>query len=63
MFFLIKKIVAKMKVCVAVIFFVIGSVYSRSVPIKPSDITVESLNGSPVVLVRKARQFGKRFVH
>lgn len=46
-----------MKAVLAVMFVVIGSVYSATVPLKPSD--VESLGGKPVPLVRKARQFGK----
>lgn len=51
-----------MKAVLAVIFVVIGSVYSRSLPVKPSDISdIESLNGSPNTLVRKIRQFGKQF--
>lgn len=49
-----------MKAVIVVIFVVIGSACCRSLPAQPSDIKIESLSGSPIPLVRKARQFGKR---
>lgn len=52
-----------MKAVFVVILVLIGSAYCRSLPAVaapvPSDsIDVGSLNGNPVALVRKARQFG-----
>lgn len=49
-----------MKVVFAVMTLMIGVVYGRTIPLKPSDISVESFGSNPVPLVRKARQFGKR---
>lgn len=49
-----------MKAFFVVIFVVVGSAYCRSLPAKPQPLAdIESLNGNPVPLVRKARQFGK----
>lgn len=51
-----------MKVLLVVILVLVGSVYCRSLPVappQPSSIDVALLNGNPVELVRKARQFGK----
>ncbi len=50
-----------MKIFLAVILAVIGTAYSRSLPVKSSDISVQidSLSGNPVPLIRKARQLGK----
>lgn len=46
----------------AIVFFVLfaifGCAYCRSLPVQPSDIKVETINGNPVPLVRKARQLG-----
>lgn len=52
-----------MKAVFVVILVLIGSAYCRSLPAVPApvpsdSIDVGSLNGNPVALVRKARQFG-----
>ncbi|KAG4066068.1 hypothetical protein HA402_001315 [Bradysia odoriphaga] len=47
-----------MKILLVVIFVVLGTAYGRSIPVKSSDISVDDINGSPIPLIRKVRQFG-----
>ncbi|XP_037042881.1 shematrin-like protein 2 isoform X3 [Bradysia coprophila] len=47
-----------MKFVLVVIFVVLGTAYSRSIPVKSSDISVVDVNGSQIPLIRKVRQFG-----
>lgn len=56
-----------MKAVLIVIFVVIGSAYCRSLPVPsvadspaPSVIDVASVDANPAIIVRKARQFGKK---
>lgn len=50
-----------MKYFLVVIFAVIGTVYSRSLPVKTPYISVDvdALSGNPIYLIRKVRQSGK----
>ncbi len=61
----ISSIERKMKAVFVVMFLMLGTAYGRSLPVNPSDISVEANGGNPVPLVRKARQFGKlrRHIH
>ncbi|XP_037042880.1 shematrin-like protein 2 isoform X2 [Bradysia coprophila] len=50
-----------MKFVLVVIFVVLGTAYSRSIPVKSSDISVVDVNGSQIPLIRKVRQFGGQY--
>ncbi|KAG4069857.1 hypothetical protein HA402_009564 [Bradysia odoriphaga] len=41
-----------------VLFFIIGIVHSRSLPVNPLDEIIDSLTSDPVSVVRITRQFG-----